>query len=85
VSLAGLLEIAVGAGFAVVAAQEASLDEWDVFESGYAACYARWLAEHAADHPESDQVRSAAARQRSAYAGGYRGVLGLAYLSLVAV
>jgi cyclopropane fatty-acyl-phospholipid synthase-like methyltransferase len=77
--------LAVEAGFAPLAVHEASVDEWDVFESGYAAGYARWLAEHEHDDPEADEVRDLAARQRSAYFSGYRGVLGLAYLELLAV
>jgi SAM-dependent methyltransferase len=85
VSLARLLELAVERGFQPVAVHEASQDEWDEFESGYAACYAHWLAEHGSDHPDADEVRARAARQRSAYYGGYRGVLGLAYLGLLAV
>jgi hypothetical protein len=78
-------ELAVAAGFAPLAVHEASPDEWDVFESGYAAGYARWLAEHDADDPEADEVRVLAERQRTAYFSGYRGVLGLGYLELLAV
>jgi cyclopropane fatty-acyl-phospholipid synthase-like methyltransferase len=85
VTLGQLVELAKGQGFAVVAAHEAGLDEWDEFESGFAAGYARWLAEHAADDPESDEVRALAARQHAGYLAGYRGILGLAYLHLVAV
>jgi hypothetical protein len=68
-----------------MAAHEAGLDEWDVFESGFAAGYARWLASHPADDPDAEEVRELAARQHTAYFGGYRGILGLAYLHLVAV
>jgi SAM-dependent methyltransferase len=83
--LAGLLEVAVDHGFLPQTVHEASLDEWDEFESGYSACYAQWLVEHGADHPDADEVRAMAARQRAAYYAGYRGVLGMAYLGLVAV
>lgn len=85
VSLGRFVELAEIHGFSVVAAHEASLDEWDVFESGFTAGYARWLAEHERDDPQADEVRSLAARQHSAYFSGYRGILGLAYLQLVAV
>jgi cyclopropane fatty-acyl-phospholipid synthase-like methyltransferase len=85
VALGALVEIAEAHGFAVVAAHEASLDEWDVFESGFTAGYAHWLAAHDPDDPEAEEVRAMAARQHAAYLGGYRGVLGLAYLQLVAV
>jgi ubiquinone/menaquinone biosynthesis C-methylase UbiE len=85
VPLPVLLELAVAAGFMPVQVHEASLDEWDEFESGFTARYARWLAEHGPDHPDADEVRERAARQRSAYFDGYRGTLGMAYLCLVAV
>lgn len=84
-SLGHVADLAVAAGFAPVGVHEASQDEWDVFESGYAAAYARWLADHDADDPEAAEVRELAERQRAAYFGGYRGVLGLGYLELLAV
>ncbi len=80
-----LLDLAEEAGFLPVQVHEANLDEWDEFESGYTARYARWLAEHGPDHPDADEVRERAARQRAAYFDGYRGILGMAYLCLVAV
>jgi cyclopropane fatty-acyl-phospholipid synthase-like methyltransferase len=85
VSMGELVDLAADQGFAVMAAHEADLDEWDAFESGFTAGYARWLAEHPADEPEADEVRQLAARQHTAYFSGYRGILGLAYLHLVAV
>jgi Methyltransferase domain len=85
VSMAELVEIAVDAGFMPLAVHEASAQEWDDFESGYSACYATWLAEHAPDHPDADDVRSRANRQRDAYLRGYRGTLGMGYLQLLAV
>lgn len=85
VRLATLAELAATHGFAVRAVHEASLDEWDEFESGFAAGYARWLVDHPADHPDAEHVRELASRQRTAYLHGYRGVLGLAYLHLVAL
>ena len=85
VALADLVSLAEDHGFAVMAVHEASVDEWDVFESGFAARWVRWLADHEPDHPEAAEVRARVARQRAAYLGGYRGVLGLAYLHLVAL
>ena len=85
VTLGALVELAKGHGFAVMAAHEAGQDEWDTFESGFATGYARWLAEHPDDDPDAVEVRELAARQHAAYFGGYRGILGLAYLQLVAV
>ena len=85
VPLGRFVELAESHHFAVMAAHEASLDEWDVFESGFTAGYARWLAEHERDDPAAEEVRQMAARQHAAYFSGYRGVLGLAYLELVAL
>jgi Methyltransferase domain len=85
VSLAELAELAVAGGFMPVAVHEANIDEWDQFESGYSARYATWLAEHGPDHPDAGEVQARAARQRAGYLNGYRGVLGMAYLALLAV
>lgn len=85
VSLSELLELVSAAGFLPVRVHEASLDEWDEFESGFAARYAYWLAEHGPDHPDAADVRARAERQRAAYFGGYREILGMAYLCLVAI
>jgi SAM-dependent methyltransferase len=85
VSLAELVDLAVAQSFMPVAVHEASLDEWDQFESGFSACYAKWLAEHGPDHPDAAEVHGRAARQRAGYFGGYRAVMGMAYLALLAV
>ncbi len=85
VALPDLIDLAVAHGFMPVAVHEANLDEWDEFESGYSACYASWLVEHGRDHPDAGEVLALAARQRAAYFGGYRGIMGMAYLALVAV
>lgn len=85
VSLAALLELTSAHGFLPQAVHEANQDEWDEFESGYSACYAQWLIEHGTDHPDAYEVLAMALRQRAAYYDGYRGVLGMAYLCLLAV
>lgn len=85
VSLADLTELTVEHGFAPVAIEEASLDEWDEFESGFGAGYAHWLVTHDADDPDAAEVHRRAADQRAGYLRGYRGMLGMAYLSLIAV
>ena len=48
------------------------------------AGYETWLATHSPDDPEAAAVRDRVADQRAAYADGYRGVLGMGYLQLVA-
>ena len=85
VALPDLVDLALEHGFAAVAVQEASQDEWDAFESGFTARFASWLADHGSDHPDADEVRARARAQRDAYFRGYRGILGLAYLQLLAV
>lgn len=85
VPLAELVELAVAHGFMPIAVHEANADEWDEFESGYSACYARWLDDHGPDDPDAAEVRERAARQRTGYLGGYRGIMGMAYLALIAV
>ena len=85
VFLPDLLDIARDSGFAVMQVHQASLDEWDAFESGYVARYARWLASNPADHPDVPSVRDQAERQSNAYFRGYRGILGMAYLAMFAV
>lgn len=81
VSVADLVDVAVDSGFMPVGVHEATIDEWDEFESGYSACYATWLAEH---DPDADEVRARARRQRDSYLYGYRGIMGMAYLQLLA-
>jgi SAM-dependent methyltransferase len=85
VTLEALIGIASGAGFTVEAADIATQEEWDDFETGYVERFRRWLAEHAADHPDAAEVRERIAHQEDAYHNGYRGVLGFAYLELAAV
>lgn len=85
VPLVDLIDIAVAQGFRPLLIQEATTDEWDEFEAGYSACYARWSAGHERDHPDAAEVDAMADRQRTGYLRGYRGVLGMAYLGLVAV
>jgi hypothetical protein len=84
-ALPDLVDLALGNGYRLLAVSQASLDEWDEFESGFTAGYGHWLAEHDADDPEAEEVRRLAGRQHAAYFDGYRGVMGLAYLQLVAV
>ncbi|WP_454811431.1 hypothetical protein [Paenarthrobacter nitroguajacolicus] len=54
------------AGFEVVDDDQASVQEWDVFEAGYRDGFARWLEAHDADHPAAEQVRRKYEEQRAA-------------------
>jgi hypothetical protein len=84
VSLAELVDIAVASGFQPIHVSQATTDEWDEFEAGFTARLSHWLMENP-DHPDADDVRARAAAQRTGYFNGYRNVLGMAYLGLVAV
>jgi len=85
ITVADLVDLAVATGFVPAAVHEANLDEWDDFESKFSAAYAAWLVEHGLDAADADEVRARAQRQRDGYFRGYRGVMGLAYLQLIAV
>ncbi|MEU0383813.1 SAM-dependent methyltransferase [Streptomyces chartreusis] len=81
--LATLVELAVEAGFRLEWTETASLAEWEEFESAYLADTEVWLAQHPG-HPLAAETRERADRHRAAWLT-YRGVLGLAYLTLVPV
>ncbi|MFD4538538.1 SAM-dependent methyltransferase [Streptomyces bauhiniae] len=78
--LPALLDLAVEAGFRPEWTETATLAEWDHFESGYQADQEVWVA----THPEAVEVRERLDRHRSQWMS-YRGVLGMAYLTLVPV
>ena len=82
--LAGLVDLAVDAGFRPVWTETASEDEWEQFESGYQASTEEWLATNP-DHPDAAALRVKADRHRASWLGGYRGIFGLAYLTLAPV
>jgi hypothetical protein len=81
-NLAGLVGLAVSAGFRPEWIETASLQEWDDFESGYMADVEEWLAGHQ-DHPEAAETRKQADEHLSVWLRGSRGLLGLAYLTLI--
>jgi SAM-dependent methyltransferase len=80
--LPGLVDLAVEAGFRPSWIETASQQEWDDFESGYQSDVEEWLASHG-DHPLAGRTREQADQHRARWLRGYRGVLGLAYLTLV--
>jgi SAM-dependent methyltransferase len=82
--LPGLVDVAVDAGFRPAWIETASLEEWEEFESGYQCDEEEWLAGHQ-DHPMANEIRKQLDEHRSYWLRGYRGVLGLAYLTLVPV
>ncbi|WP_282701122.1 class I SAM-dependent methyltransferase [Streptomyces sp. CC219B] len=81
--LAGLVDLAVAAGFRPEWTETASLDEWEAFESAYQADAEVWLAGNG-DHPLAAETRERLDGHRARWMA-YRGVLGFAYLTLVPV
>ncbi|MER8232545.1 class I SAM-dependent methyltransferase [Streptomyces sp. NPDC094049] len=82
--LGALVDLTVEAGFRPVWTETASTEEWEEFESGYRHDTEVWLAARPG-HPLAAETRERTDRRRSAWLHGYRGVLGIAYLTLVAV
>ncbi|MEV5255465.1 class I SAM-dependent methyltransferase [Streptomyces werraensis] len=81
--LGTLLDLAVEAGFRPEWTETADAGEWEEFESAYQADTEVWLAGHP-DHPRAAATRERLDRHRAQWMS-YRGVLGLAYLTLVPV
>jgi SAM-dependent methyltransferase len=71
--LGGLTDLAVDAGFRIRHASTSSLDEWDAFESDWRA------GMEATGEPDALAFCD---ERRHEYLGGYRGVLGFAWLVL---
>lgn len=82
--LGDLTDAAVAAGFRPMWVETANAEEWEEFESAYLADVEVWLAANAG-HPRAAEARERADRHRATWLRGYRGLLGIAYLTLVPV
>jgi cyclopropane fatty-acyl-phospholipid synthase-like methyltransferase len=82
--LAGVVDLAVAAGFRPAWIETATPQEWEDFESGYQCDEEEWLAAHG-DHPRAAGIRARVDQHRSYWLRGYHGLLGQAYLTLVPV
>lgn len=80
--LAGLVELALEHGYRLLSLCQATLDEWDEFESQHALAWERWLLANP-NSPHAPEIRSKADRHRNQRLHGWRGTLGMAYLTLV--
>ncbi|MEU7028530.1 methyltransferase domain-containing protein [Streptomyces sp. NPDC046275] len=78
-----LVDLVIEAGFRPAWIETASREEWEAFESGYRHAAELWLAAHP-EHPLAAETRAKVDRQRGQWLG-YRGLLGIAYLTLVPV
>ncbi|WP_040910715.1 methyltransferase [Wenjunlia vitaminophila] len=82
-SLSELVGLAAESGYRPLEFSVASEEEWDTFESRWCGGLERWAREHPED-PGAGPARELADEHRTQYLAGYRGVFGLAYLTLVA-
>lgn len=79
--LAGLVDVAMDAGFRPLYVETANRDEWEAFESGYLADDEQWLLTHPW-HADAGRIRTAADEHRTRWLRGYRNGLGFSYLTL---
>lgn len=79
--IAGLVDLAIAAGFRPLRIETATQGEWEEFESGYALDRELWLLSNP-DHPRAAEVRARLDETRDIWLRGYRNVLGFAYLIL---
>lgn len=81
-ALPDLVDLALGNGYRLLAVSQASLDEWDEFESRHGVGWVRWLVDNA-DSPHAADVAATADSHRTAWLRGWREVMGFAYLTLL--
>ncbi|MGQ0837136.1 SAM-dependent methyltransferase [Actinokineospora sp.] len=81
-SLADLVDLAQAHGFRLLALSQASLTEWDDFESRHGLGWETWLLANP-DSPHAADIRAKADTHRTAWLRGWRDTLGFAYLTLV--
>jgi ubiquinone/menaquinone biosynthesis C-methylase UbiE len=79
--LAGLVDLAVAAGYRPLFTETSSVAELDEFESRFLADYEEWLLSNV-DHPQAAEIRARADEHRRRWLRGYRPAFGFAYLTL---
>jgi SAM-dependent methyltransferase len=79
--LAGLVDLAIAAGFRPLRIESVTRAEWEEFESGSAADREEWLLSHPA-HPQAGEVRAQLDEARNIWLRGHRDIFGFAYLTL---
>lgn len=80
-SLPALVDLALAHGYRPLRLCQATLDEWDAFQSGHALGWERWL-EANPDSPHRAAVTAKADTHRAHWLHGWREALGFAYLTL---
>ncbi|MFW5418186.1 class I SAM-dependent methyltransferase [Nocardiopsis sp. CNT-189] len=81
-SMADLVDFAMSHGFRLLALSEASRAEWDEFENGHSLRIEEAILA-APGSPGAAELRARADAHREVRLRGFRGLLGLAYLTLV--
>jgi hypothetical protein len=79
--IAGLIDLAIEAGFRPLRIESVTRGEWEDFESGIAADRGQWLLDHPAD-PRADEVCAQLDKVRAIWLRGHRDIFGFAYLTL---
>jgi hypothetical protein len=83
-TMRALVDLALSYGFRLRALSQASLEEWDDFESRHAKGWEEWLLENP-ESPDAEEIRAVSERHRVARVDGWREVMGMAYLTLIRV
>ena len=79
--IAGLVDLAIEAGFRPLRIESVTRGEWEDFESGIAADREQWLLDHPAD-PRAEEVRAQLDNVRGIWLRGHWEIFGFAYLTL---
>ncbi|WP_116951989.1 SAM-dependent methyltransferase [Jiangella endophytica] len=82
-SLPDLVDTTIGLGYRPLDLSQATLDEWDRFESLHALGWEHWLLENPGS-PDAPEIRRKADEHRRRWLHGWRGPLGFGYLTLAA-
>jgi len=83
-SVPDLVDFALAHGFRLRALSQATLEEWDDFESRHAQGWEDWLLDNP-DSPDAGEVRARADAHREFRVRGARETIGMAYLTLIRV
>jgi SAM-dependent methyltransferase len=79
--LAGLVDLAEGAGWTPVYTHVSDAAEWDTYEWSWVGSLTEWALDNPG-HPDAAVARAVARDHRSGWLRGYRGVLGFATMVL---
>lgn len=81
-SMADLVDLAQTRGYRLLSLSQASVDEWDDFQTRHGLGWENWLLDNPGS-PDAHEVRARADQHRTGWLRGWRDTLGYAYLTLV--